>query len=49
MVSETNKGLTANEAKDKLRTEGHNSLPSSKPKNFFFDKCEARKCFYLRQ
>jgi len=29
------KGLTANEAKEKLRTEGYNNLPSSKPKNFF--------------
>ena len=30
------KGLTANQAKEKLRTEGYNNLPSSKPKNFFF-------------
>ena len=27
------KGLTANEVKEKLRTEGYNNLPSSKPKN----------------
>ena len=29
------KGLTINQAKEKLITEGSNSLPSSKPKNFF--------------
>jgi len=29
------KGLTGSQAKEKLRTEGYNSLPSSKPKNFF--------------
>ncbi len=29
------KGLTANKVKDKLRTEGYNNLPSSKPKFFF--------------
>jgi len=29
------KGLTDIQAKDKLKTEGFNSLPSSKPKNFF--------------
>jgi Ca2+-transporting ATPase len=29
------KGLTASQAKEKLRTEGFNNLPSSKPKNFF--------------
>jgi len=28
------KGLTANQGKEKLHTEGYNSLPSSKPKNF---------------
>lgn len=28
------KGLTSIEAKEKLRTEGFNNLPSSKPKNF---------------
>ena len=32
---ETHNGLTTNEAKEKLRTEGLNNLPSSKPKNFF--------------
>lgn len=29
------KGLTTNEAKEKQRTEGPNSLPSSKPRNYF--------------
>jgi len=29
------KGLTGTQAQEKLRTEGSNSLPSSKPKNFF--------------
>ena len=32
---EKHKGLTASEVKEKLHTEGYNSLPSSKPKNFF--------------
>ncbi len=32
---EKNRGLTASQAKEKLRTEGYNNLPSSKPKNFF--------------
>ena len=35
LASEKYKGLTANQAKEKLRTEGYNKLPSSKPKNFF--------------
>ena len=34
LTSEKYKGLTANQVKEKLRTEGYNSLPSSKPKNF---------------
>lgn len=34
LTSEKYKGLTTNQAKEKLRTEGYNSLPSSKPKNF---------------
>jgi Ca2+-transporting ATPase len=34
-TSEKYKGLTANQAKEKLRTEGANNLPSSKPKNIF--------------
>ena len=34
ITSEKYKGLTSNQAKEKLRTEGANSLPSSKPKNF---------------
>ena len=34
-TSEKYKGLTANQAKEKLRTEGANNLPSSKPKNVF--------------
>ncbi|RPH31869.1 MAG: cation-translocating P-type ATPase [Bacteroidales bacterium] len=34
-VSDKYKGLTANQAKEKLRAEGLNNLPSSKPKNFF--------------
>lgn len=34
-VSDKYQGLTANQAKEKLRTEGLNNLPSSKPKNFF--------------
>jgi P-type Ca2+ transporter type 2C len=29
------KGLTSGQAEEKLRSEGHNKLPSSKPKNFF--------------
>ena len=29
------KGLTTRQAQEKLRTEGYNSLPSSKPKNYF--------------
>lgn len=33
--SEKHKGLTASQAKDKLKSEGFNLLPSSKPKNFF--------------
>lgn len=33
LTSEKYKGLTANQVKEKLRTEGYNSLPSSKPKN----------------
>jgi len=32
---EKHRGLTASQAKEKLRTEGYNNLPSSKPKNFF--------------
>ena len=35
ITSEKYKGLTASQAKEKLRTEGYNNLPSSKPKNFF--------------
>jgi Ca2+-transporting ATPase len=35
IISEKYKGLTASQAKEKLRVEGSNSLPSSKPKNFF--------------
>lgn len=34
ITSEKYKGLTSEEAKDKLRKEGYNNLPSSKPKNF---------------
>src|ERR1035437_8890843 len=34
LTSEKYKGLTTNQVKEKLRTEGYNSLPSSKPKNF---------------
>jgi Ca2+-transporting ATPase len=33
--SEKYNGLTSIQAKEKLRSEGHNSLPSSKPKNIF--------------
>lgn len=33
--SEQYKGLTTSQAKEKLRKEGANTLPSSKPKNFF--------------
>ena len=33
ITSEKYKGLIANQVKEKLRTEGYNSLPSSKPKN----------------
>jgi len=33
-ISEKYKGLTAGQAKEKLHTEGYNSLPSSKPKNY---------------
>jgi len=33
LKSEEYKGLTANQAKEKLRNEGSNNLPSSKPKN----------------
>jgi P-type Ca2+ transporter type 2C len=33
--SKNYKGLTGTQAQEKLRTEGSNSLPSSKPKNFF--------------
>jgi len=33
LTSEKYKGLTTNQVKEKLRTEGYNSLPSSKPKN----------------
>jgi P-type Ca2+ transporter type 2C len=33
--SEEFKALTSNQVKEKLRIEGYNSLPSSKPKNFF--------------
>jgi Ca2+-transporting ATPase len=33
--SQNNKGLTTQQANEKLRTEGFNNLPSSKPKNFF--------------
>jgi len=29
------KGLTTAQAQEKLRTEGYNSLPSSKPRNYF--------------
>ena len=35
IISEKHQGLTSAQAAEKLRTEGHNSLPSSKPKNFF--------------
>ena len=35
LTSEKYKGLTTNQAKEKLRTEGYNKLPSSKPKNLF--------------
>ncbi len=35
MTSDKYKGLTASQAKEKLRKEGYNNLPSSKPKNFF--------------
>ncbi|HZK95649.1 MAG TPA: cation-translocating P-type ATPase [Prolixibacteraceae bacterium] len=35
ITSEKYKGLTTNQAKEKLRTEGYNKLPSSKPKNIF--------------
>jgi len=34
LTSEKYNGLTAKQVKEKLRTEGYNSLPSSKPKNF---------------
>ncbi|MFH0920220.1 MAG: cation-translocating P-type ATPase [Fibrobacterota bacterium] len=34
-TSEKFQGLSANQAAVKLRTEGHNSLPSSKPRNIF--------------
>lgn len=34
ITSEKYKGLSANQVKEKLRTEGFNKLPSSKPKNF---------------
>lgn len=34
-ISEKYKSLTSSEAKEKLRTEGYNTLPSSKPKNYF--------------
>ncbi len=34
-ISEKYNGLTSNEAKERLRVEGHNSLPSSKPKNLY--------------
>jgi len=34
-TSEKFQGLSANQAKEKLRTEGFNNLPSSKPRNFF--------------
>lgn len=33
--SEKYKGLTTSQAKEKLRVEGYNTLPSSKPKNLF--------------
>jgi len=33
-VSEKHRGLTAIEALEKLKKEGHNTLPSSKSKNF---------------
>ena len=35
ITSEKYKGLTTKQAKEKLRTEGYNKLPSSKPKNLF--------------
>jgi len=35
ITSEKYKGLTTNQAKEKLRTEGYNKLLSSKPKNLF--------------
>ncbi len=35
MTSDKYKGLTASQAKEKLRKEGYNNLPSSQPKNFF--------------
>jgi Ca2+-transporting ATPase len=35
ITAEKYKGLTANQATEKLRNEGYNQLPSSKPKNFF--------------
>jgi Ca2+-transporting ATPase len=34
-ASEKYKGLTTSQAKEKLLAEGYNTLPSSKPKNFF--------------
>ncbi len=34
-ISDKYHGLTTNQVKEKLRTEGLNNLPSSKPKNFF--------------
>jgi len=35
LASEKYKGLTSSQVEEKLRTEGYNSLPSSKPKNYF--------------
>lgn len=35
ITSEKYRGLTASQAKEKLRNEGYNKLPSSKPKSFF--------------
>src|SRR5665648_947456 len=35
ITSDKYKGLTTDQAKEKLRNEGYNNLPSSKPKNFF--------------
>jgi Ca2+-transporting ATPase len=34
-ISGEHKGLTSDQAKEKLKTEGYNKLPSSKPKSFF--------------